>query len=94
MARFLLAIVAFVLAIAVLKMVIAALIIAGLIFRTKETIGLILLFGLLAVIRAAPLLGLGLLALVIVMAVVLKKREARALRQAGRALLSDDPDQE
>lgn len=54
MGRLILAIIAFAMAIAVLKMVIVALVLAGLIFRTKQTLGLLLLGGTLSLIAAYP----------------------------------------
>ena len=74
MARFLLALVVFALAVAILKMVIVALIIAGLIFRTRETIGLLLLGGLITLIAAQPFIGLGLLVVFAVVAVANKRK--------------------
>jgi hypothetical protein len=88
MARLALAIIAFVLALAVIKMVIIALVIAGLIFRTKITIGLLLLGGLLTLIAAQPILGLGLTGVLIWVGVTMKKREEKA------QLALEDPDQE
>ena len=88
MARFILAIVAFSVAMALLKLVIVALVIAGLIFRTKETIGFLLLGGMVALISANPVVGLALLALIIVIAAV-----THAKRSASRQAL-EDPDQE
>ncbi len=86
--RLILAIFAFALAMVVIKMIIVALVIAGLIFRTKETIGLLLIGGLLTLIAAQPLLGLGITAALITTGVVLKNRERKA------ELALEDPDQE
>lgn len=60
MARLILAIIAFAMAAAVLKMVILALVLAGLIFRTRVTVGLLLLGGMLTFVAAYPLVALGL----------------------------------
>jgi hypothetical protein len=88
MTRLILAIVAFVLAMSVLKMIIIALILAGLIFRTKETIGLLVILTILALIRTYPAITLGSLAAIALVSFLYKKRgEAMA-----RAI--DDPDQE
>lgn len=88
MLRLVLAIAAFFLALAVIKAVIVALIIAGLIFRTKETIGLLLILGLFALIAAHPVLGLAATAGVITIGVIYKNREDKS------ALPIEDPDQE
>lgn len=69
MGRFILAILAFGAALAVIKMVIVALVIAGLIFRTRVTIGLLLIGGWLTLTAANPVVGLGLAAALIVVAV-------------------------
>ncbi|MCC2980051.1 hypothetical protein [Sphingomonas sp. IC4-52] len=53
-ARFIFALVAFAMAAALLKMVIVGLLIAGLIFRPKETIGLLILFGAWSLIEEYP----------------------------------------
>lgn len=70
MGRLILAILAFVLAIAVLKMIIIAIVLAGLIFRTKATIGLLFLGGFLTLLAAQPLIGLGLLAVIAIAAFI------------------------
>lgn len=88
MTRLILAIVAFILAMAVIKMIIVALVLAGLLFRTKETLGLLLIGGLLTLIAAHPILGLIALAAVITIGVIMKKREDREIKAL------DDPDQE
>lgn len=88
MGRLILAIIAFVLALAVIKAVIIALVIAGLIFRTKVTIGLLLLGGLLTLIAAQPILGLGVTGVLIWVGVTMKKKEEK------QALALEDADQE
>lgn len=69
MARVILTIVALVLAITVIKAAIVALIIAGLIFRTQQTIGLLAFGGLITLVGTYPLIGLGLVALLLVAAI-------------------------
>lgn len=64
MARLLLAIIVFAMVVAVLKMVVVALVIAGLIFRTKETIGLLVIGAALAFTAAFPLVALVLAAVI------------------------------
>ena len=91
MARLILAIVAFVLALAVLKMVIVVIVIAGLIFRTKETIGLLLLGGFLTLLAAQPLIGLGLLGIA---AIVKAVRKQEPPDSATPALLAAPDDTE
>lgn len=54
MARLFLAFVVFTMAAVVLKMVLIGLVLAGLIFRTKETIGLLILGGLWTLFKAYP----------------------------------------
>jgi predicted phage tail protein len=88
MARLILAIIAFVLAIAVIKMVIVALVIAGLIFRTKETVGLLAIGGAFTFIAAFPAIGLSLLAIGIVAAIVHSMKKDKAVTAI------DDPPQE
>ncbi len=70
MLRLILAIVAFFMAIALVKAVIVALVVAGLIFRTQQTIGLLALGGLLTLIATYPPVGFGIVAVLIVMAIV------------------------
>jgi hypothetical protein len=78
MARIILALLAFAMVMAVLKMVIVALVVAGLIFRTKETIGLLMLGGTIALIKTYPAVGLGLLAAAFVAVIVQVRRNKRA----------------
>jgi len=64
------------------------LIVAGLIFRTKETVGLLLILAIFAGLRAAPLVGLGLLVLFVVAAIV------KAVKKAPKEKAIDGPEQE
>ena len=73
------------------QVAIALLFLAGLIFRTKETVGLIIILGAFALLSAFPVIGLGLLAVMIVAAIV------KAVRNADKEpemLAIDDPAQE
>ncbi len=70
MARAIFTIIALVLAITVIKAAIIALVIAGLIFRTQQTIGLLALGGLITLVGTYPLIGSGLVAILITAAVV------------------------
>lgn len=83
-----LAIFALAMIMAAIKLAIVALIIGGLIFRTKETIGLLVLGGLFTLIAAHPIAGLSVLAGTITIGVILKERECR------KAQALDDPAQE
>lgn len=74
MARVILTIIALLLAITVIKAAIIALVVAGLVFRTQQTIGLLALGGLMTLVGTCPLVGLGLVAILIITAV------ARAVR--------------
>lgn len=74
MGRFILAIIAFAMVVAVIKMVIVGLIIAGLIFRTQITIGLLCLGGIITLIGTNPPLGIGLVVVLIIVAVVMAKK--------------------
>lgn len=70
MGRIIMAILAFALVFAVFKMIIIALVLAGLIFRTKETICLLIFGGLWHLLAAYPAAGFALIGLFIVMAIV------------------------
>ena len=70
MGRLVLAFLVFVAALAVIKAVIVALILAGLIFRTKATLGLLFIGAMLTLIAAQPLLGLGVVAVIVIVAIV------------------------
>lgn len=86
MGRLLLAIIAFSMAMVVLAKVILAIIIAGLIFRTKETIALLMLGRFLTLLSAHPAIALGLLGLMIVAAIM------QASKKGGEAQLEDQPE--
>lgn len=58
------------LAIVAIKLAIAAIILAGLIFRPKETIGVVLLLGAFALLRTYPMASFGIVALLIVYAII------------------------
>lgn len=84
----LLAILAFAMVIAVIKMVIVAIVVAGLIFRTKITVGLLAIGGVLTFTAAFPWIALPLLATGAVVAVV------RFVRRDRAVALLEDPEQE
>lgn len=69
-----------------------AVLLAGLIFRPKETIGLLLLGGFLSALAAAPLPTLGVMAVLVTISLHFKKKEERAA--AALALTADktEPD--
>ncbi|EQB17812.1 hypothetical protein L284_06430 [Novosphingobium lindaniclasticum LE124] len=69
---------AFALVAAVAKMVIVALVIGGLIFRTKETIGLLLLGGLFTLMSKHPAIGIPLVIGLLVIGFMAKKAEETA----------------
>jgi len=95
MGRLLLAILAFAMVMAIIKMVLIALLIAGLIFRTKETIGFLLIAGMFHLISIHPIAGLSLLGVIILLAVAnaMKSNKADSRSIAfDRGL--DDPEQE
>ena len=69
MTRVVLALLVFGAVVTIFKLVFLALILAGLIFRTKETIGLLLVGGTITLIGKYPLIGWSLLAVVIVAAI-------------------------
>lgn len=84
----LLAIGALSLAITFIQLAIVALVIAGLVFRTRETVGLLLFFGVFALVRLEPLIGLGVIAATLALAVSIARCDARFAKAI------DDPDQE
>lgn len=93
MARIIGAIIAFALAIAVLKMLIIALLIAGLIFRPTETVGLLIIGGLFTLFATYPVAGIALLALAAVAGIVhVARQESDPKTLLERQM--DDPDQE
>ncbi|WP_294275315.1 hypothetical protein [uncultured Sphingomonas sp.] len=70
-------------AIVAIKLAIALLILAGLIFRTKETIGLLLVLSAWAVFKAYPMISIGIVAVLILYAVI------KASKPKPSALLVD-----
>lgn len=68
MAQLIAAILILITAVAAFKVAIGLLLIAGLIFRTKETLALIMIFGLFAAFKAHPILGSVLLVVVLLIA--------------------------
>lgn len=58
------------LAIVAIKLALVAIILAGLIFRPKETLGVVLLLGIFAVLRTYPMASFGIVALLIIYAII------------------------
>ena len=77
MARIVLAILAFGAIMAIFQMVIIAIVIAGLIFRTKETLCLLLIGGFITLLGSHPVIALVLLALFVAAAIVAMKAKAK-----------------
>jgi ABC-type transport system involved in multi-copper enzyme maturation permease subunit len=77
------------LAIYALQLALVVLLLAGLIFRTKETVGLLLVFGTLGMITSYPLQFLAVAGVGIFISLYFKRKEKVALEKA-----LDDPDQE
>lgn len=75
MGRFLMALVAFALVAAVVKMVLVALIVGALICRPKEALGLLLLGGLFTLISKHPFIGIPLTIGLIALGVMAKTAE-------------------
>jgi len=61
-----------------LKLAIIVLIIAGLIFRTKETLGALLLFAIITAFNAHPWIGLGIGGTLIAVRLLFEHREKQA----------------
>ena len=77
------------LAIYALQLALLVVLLAGLIFRTKETVGLLLFFGTLGVITNYPLQCLAVAGVGILISLYFKRKERVAVAKA-----LDDPDQE
>ncbi|MHA0328819.1 hypothetical protein [Sphingomonas melonis] len=58
------------LAIVAIKLALVAIVLAGLIFRPKETLGVVLLLGAFAVLRTYPMASFGIVALMIIYAII------------------------
>lgn len=58
------------LAIVAIKLALVAIILAGLIFRPKETLGVVLLLGAFAVLRSYPMASFGIVTLLIIYAII------------------------
>ena len=72
---------------AVFKVAIILLVLAGLIFRTKETVGLLMIGALWAGFKAQPLIGIGLIVLALAISLFFKRKEKKL---ASRALPAPD----
>lgn len=68
------------LAIVAIKLALLFLLLAGLIFRTKETVGLITILAIFAGFSAHPALGAGLLVLAILVSLHFKRKEGQAAK--------------
>lgn len=92
MGRIILALLVFGAMVTIFKLVILGLVLAGLVFRTKETLGLLLIGGIITLIGRYPLIGWSLLAVVIVAAIANAMRSrppddgATALERLDRLL--------
>ena len=89
MARILLILITAMITLAAVRMAIVGLLLAGLIFRTRETLGLLIALGAYAFLKAQPLIvgsliGVGLLALLIRAAV--SGRKARTVSEPLKLL--------
>lgn len=58
------------LAVVAIKLALVAIVLAGLIFRPKETLGVVLLLGAFAVLRTYPMASFGIVALLIIYAII------------------------
>lgn len=88
MAQVFIAIIAIGLFIFAVKVAIALLLLAGLIFRTKETIGLIVILAAFALLTKYPLIGFALIGILVVAAIVKAAANVKAEPDI------DDPPQE
>lgn len=79
------------LVVTVFKLALFLLVVAGLIFRTKETVGLLLLVGVMAASAAHPLIGTGLALVLLTISLYFKHKEKRAqVEEAAKALPAPD----
>lgn len=67
-------------AVVAFKLAILLLLLAGLIFRTKETVGLITILAIFAGFSAHPAIGAGLLILAILVSLYFKRKERQAAK--------------
>jgi mannose/fructose/N-acetylgalactosamine-specific phosphotransferase system component IIC len=65
------------------KLAILLLVIAGLIFRTKETIGLLLLGGTITAFTAHPMIGIGIAGTLLAISLFFKYKEKRNVDQGA-----------
>lgn len=79
------------LVVTVFKLAIILLVVAGLIFRTKETVGLLLLLAVMAGFAAHPLIGTGLGLVLLAICLYYKKKEkGKEVESAVTALPAPD----
>lgn len=74
------------------KIAILLLFLAGLIFRTKETIGLIAVLAVFAGFRAHPLIGIGLIAVLLPISLYFKRKEKAATADEEKVALPSPDD--
>lgn len=69
-------------------MLLIVVLVAGLIFRPKETFGLLMIGGLLNALSAAPFLTLGVIAVLITISLILKAKEKKQIERNQEVDLS------
>lgn len=70
-----------------------AVLVAGLIFRPKETLGFLMIGGLFTALSAAPFITLGVLAVLVTISLILKAKEKKQVegKEEGDLPEVDDP---
>ena len=74
-----------------IKLAFLFLILAGLIFRTRETIGVLMLCGALALISKYPFIGWSLVAVIAITAILRLQREDTQKQSVDTAIAEDEP---
>ena len=74
------------------KVAILLLFLAGLIFRTKETVGLIAILAVIAGFSAHPLIGIGLIAVLVPISLYFKRKEKAAAADGEKVALPSPDD--
>ena len=72
------------LAIVAIKLALVAIVLAGLIFRPKETLGVVLLLGAFAVLQAYPIVSFGIVALLIIYAIIKVSKSGTAAHSVAK----------
>ena len=80
------------LAVFAFKVAILLLFLAGLIFRTKETVGLIAILAVIAGFSAHPLIGIGIIAVLVPISLYFKRKEKAASADAEKVALPSPDD--